>query len=161
MQRCLQHFLPKSRKVHNDALLRCYSPQMAFLLAAASCCEVYEQQVSEAAVLAAKERPSAPAASAASPSPASASASLSLARSYLNQARAAATGLQTQTALLGGDLAAAGGVGAPDEAKSDVYLLLLVSPQLNPRMPSTQSVEPASARLQAAPGAAAPRVPTG
>ena len=89
---------------------------MAFLMAAASACEVFEsQRAAQAAASGGSAEAGAPVSHA--------SGSLNLARSYMQQARSAAAGLLTQQALGGGDAAGA----AAGDPKSDVYLLLLVS----------------------------------
>jgi hypothetical protein len=92
---------------------------MAFLMAAAAACEVFESQ--SAAQSDADVAP----AEAGGGTGGHVSGSLNLARSYMQQARSAAAGLLAQQALQGGDAAAA--AGAAGDPKSDVYLLLLVS----------------------------------
>ena len=96
----------------------CHTLQMAFLMAAAAACEVFESQSSAQA-----DAAGAPAEAGGTGS--RATGSLNLARSFMQQARSAAAGLLTQQALLGGEAAAA--AGAAGDPKSDVYLLLLVS----------------------------------
>ena len=88
-------------------------PQMAFLMGAAMAADVYEQQAAEQA---------GDAAGAADPS---AAPSIALARAYLADARRAAAALSDARAAADGERGGGGQGGA--DAKSDVYLLLLVS----------------------------------
>ncbi|KAL4424385.1 hypothetical protein ABPG75_001686, partial [Micractinium tetrahymenae] len=91
--------------------------KLAFLMAAASACDVYtEQAAAEAAPAGASE---AGAAQQAAEGPGSAP-SLSLARSYLRQARVAAAALAAEEGQLGGEGGQQGG-----DPKSDVFLHLL------------------------------------